>query len=191
MISFLGWWKSSHRVQVQSSHLECTSTSSCLISGDTWSMVLIVTPGVELECLAWLDLYWEIVFTLGQTWFVLIVLREYTMYALLSKLKIFTCASPMVNLHRHCILYHSSFFVWKCSMKWGRCHTCSWCTDVKQPWKHFTSCSSCNSGYYFIPIKWCHLIKKIISIGDGNSTQILSQLWNDTWSIHEGCHDAI
>jgi len=41
----------------------------------------------------------EIVFAFGQTWFVEIVPREYTTYVLLSKLKIFSSVTPMVNLH--------------------------------------------------------------------------------------------
>ncbi len=42
--------------------------------------------------MAWPDFIWtgEIVFGLGQTWFVEVVPKEYTTYVLLPKLKIFS-----------------------------------------------------------------------------------------------------
>ncbi len=69
----------------------CGPSSKCSTQNSAWLLVQ-----------TWLVL--PMVLALVQTWLVLIVPRDYMMYILLSRLKIFSCASPMVNLHRHWML---------------------------------------------------------------------------------------
>ncbi len=98
--SFSGCWKSCPKFHVQSSHLEWISIFSLSSAVMMWSMVRMKQVGLILAVCP--EEIWtaEIVFAFGQTWLVLIILREYTTNVLLSKRKIFSFAPPMENLHR-------------------------------------------------------------------------------------------